>query len=280
MNLSTLWEMYEQDKTLEAYSKQTLKAYKLQYKMLVEHLEDMDADEVTVFHLKGYLSEQQKRLKTSSFQHRCKFIRGFFRWAHEYGLIETNPAFKIKMPKDQKRIPKFLKEETLELLRINCRTALEGALIEFMYSAGVRIGEIYNLNRKDFNFTDRSVIVNGKGDKEREVYFSKRAEIWIQRYFDERLDDEECFICTQRKPHNRMSIAQIRWIIKKLAKRADVDENVYPHKLRHTYATHLVNRGAPLDMVQDMLGHKKIDTTRIYTHLRGDRRREEYRKYF
>ncbi|ADU30374.1 tyrosine-type recombinase/integrase [Evansella cellulosilytica] len=280
MKLSELWLHYEQDKTLENYSKKTLKSYRLELGLLIRFLGDMEAEDVTIFHLKNYLIEEQKRLKPSSFQHRCKFIRSFFRWAHEYDLLSKNPAIKVKMPKDHYRIPKPVNEETLELLRIASKSPLEGLLVEFMYSAGVRVGEVYNLNKKDFNFTNRSVYVFGKGDKEREVYFSKRAEIWIQRYFDSRQDEEECFICSKNKPYRRMSIDQIRWHFKKLARKAEVDENVYPHRLRHSYASHLINRGASLEMVRDMLGHKRTETTRVYTLLHGDKRREEYRKYF
>ncbi|ARK32117.1 tyrosine-type recombinase/integrase [Halalkalibacter krulwichiae] len=280
MKLSNLWSVYEMDKRTQGYSKHTLQAYAIQFRLLVEALEDMNIEEITVFHLKQYIAAHSEKLKPSSLEHRIKSLRSFFRYAHEEGIIDNNPAARLKFPKQGQRVPKFLKEETIELLRIGSQSPLESTLIEFMYSAGVRIGEVYRLNRDDFNFSDRSVIVRGKGDKEREVYFSKRAEIWIKRYLKTRQDEDPAFIITESNPKRRMSIAQIRYVVKRIAKRAGVDENVYPHKLRHTYATHLVNRGAPIEVIQQFLGHSKTETTMIYAHLSGEHRREVYRKYF
>ncbi|SES02447.1 tyrosine-type recombinase/integrase [Salipaludibacillus aurantiacus] len=280
MKLSEVWPIYEQDKTIEGYSRNTIKAYKLQFRMLCEYLGDVNVDDVTTFHLKSYIQKRSAELKPNSLQHTVKFIRAVFRYMHEEGLTDSNVSAKIKFPKGGHRVPKFIAEETLELLRINAKDSLDAALIEFMYSSGCRIGEVYGLNKKDFDFHRRTVTVTGKGDKEREVYFSKRAEIWIKRYFDSRKDDQDCFVCKRNRPYNRMSIHQMRLRMKEVAKRAGVDENVYPHKLRHTYATHLVNRGAPIEVIQQFLGHSKLDTTMVYAHLSGEHRKKVYEQYF
>lgn len=280
MKMSQCWKLYVKDKILENYSNNTLKSYLLQCRMLVRYTGDIEMNDIELSLLKEYLLEQKKRLKISSYCHRVKFMRAFFRWCFEEGYIEVNLSRKLKMPKSGVQLPKFVNEEYLELLRIHCKKNTEGVLLEFLYSSGARIGEVYNLNKSDINLESRSVIVKGKGNKEREIYFSKRAEIWIKRYFDDRQDNEECFIVSRNRPYRRMSIDQMRNVIKVIAKRAKIDESIYPHKLRHTYATHLINNDAPLDMVRDMLGHKKMDTTKIYAHLRGDKRKEQYRKYF
>jgi integrase/recombinase XerD len=121
--------------------------------------------------------------------------------------------------------------------------------------------------------------VLGKGDKEREVYFSIKAAIWLKKYLTTRKDTDTALFVTERAPH-RMSIAQIRYIVKRVAKRSEVEVIVYPHKLRHSYATHLLNRGAPMEGIQTLLGHQKLETTMLYAQLSGPRRKEIYTKYF
>lgn len=156
---------------------------------------------------------------------------------------------------------------------------MEHSLVEFMYSTGCRIGEVYRLNRGALDWDNRSCIVLGKGDKEREVYFSIKAAIWLRKYLNSRKDTDMALFVTERQPH-RMSIAEIRYVIKRVAKRSEVEANVYPHKLRHSYATHLLNNGAPMEGIQTLLGHTKLETTMLYASLSGPRRKELYRKYF
>jgi integrase/recombinase XerD len=133
---------------------------------------------------------------------------------------------------------------------------MEKALFEFMFSTGCRIGEIVSLDRNSINWSNRSVIVRGKGDKEREVYFNIRCDIWLKRYLDQRHDSDPALFVTERFPH-RMSIAQMRYIIKRISSRARINKSIYPHQLRHSYATHLLNNGAPLEVIQSLLGHEK-----------------------
>lgn len=280
MLLKDVWHLYEQDKTIEGYSPNTIKSYGLQFNLLLDYLGNVDVQSIETPHLKSYIQMRSRILKPSSLQHNVKFIRALFKYLHDEGIVGRNVANKIKFPKNGQRVPKFIKEETLELLRINAKDALDAAVIEFMYSSGCRVGELYMLNKKDFDFDNRSVVVTGKGNKEREVYFSKRAEIWIKRYFGERKDQEDCFIATRNRPYRRMSVHQIRLRMKDVASRAGVDENVYPHKLRHTYATHLVNKGAPIEVIQGFLGHSKLDTTMVYAYLSGEHRKRVYDRYF
>ncbi|WP_192825070.1 tyrosine-type recombinase/integrase, partial [Peribacillus frigoritolerans] len=176
---------------------------------------------------------------------RIRFIKSLFRWAQDENLINGNPASKIKEPKLELRVPKYLSEEEIEHLREACHTTFENALFEFMYSTGCRIGEAITLDRASINFSNQSAIVLGKGRKEREVYFNTRCEIWLKRYLSERKDHEEALFVTTRAPH-RMSISQARNIIKLVAKRTDIKKSIHPHQLRHSYATNLLNNGAPL----------------------------------
>jgi integrase/recombinase XerD len=277
--LSKAWETYESDKRIEGFSPQTLKAYRLQSILLIRYFDDVKIESITTTHLKEYLAKSSENLKPSSLAHRIRFMKSLFRWSHEEGHIRKNPAAKIKEPKIGKRIPKFLTEKEIEHLREACYTPMEKALFEFMFSTGCRIGEIVSLEKNSINWSNRSAIVCGKGDKEREVYFNIRCEIWLKRYLDNREDNESAIFATERHPH-RMSIAQMRYIIKRISNRAGINKVIHPHQLRHSYATHLLNNGAPLDVIQSLLGHEKSETTKIYAQLSGSLRQEFYRKYF
>ncbi len=277
--LSKAWEAYKADKRIEGFYPHTLKAYGLQATLLIRYFNDVEMNSITTQQLKEYLSKSSENLKPSSLAHRIRFIRSLFRWSHEEGYIMKNTASKIKEPKGGKSIPKFLTEREIEHLRETAYTPMEKALFEFMFSTGCRIGEIVTLDRNSINWSNRSAIVRGKGDKEREVYFNIRCDIWLKRYINDREDSDPAIFVTERNPH-RMSIAQMRYIIKRISNRAGINKTIYPHQLRHSYATHLLNNGAPMDVIQSLLGHEKSETTRIYAQLSGKIRQESYRKYF
>ncbi|NHC42122.1 tyrosine-type recombinase/integrase [Bacillus sp. MM2020_1] len=279
MLLSQAWVKYESDKRIEGFSPQTLKAYNLQSALLIRFFKDVQLDTITTEQLKAYLAKSSESLKPASLAHRIRFMKSLFRWSHEEGHISKNPAVKIKEPKTGKRIPKFLTKMEIEHIREACCTPMEKALFEFMFSTGCRIGEIVSLDRGRINWSNRSAIIRGKGDKEREVYFNIRCEIWLKRYLDNREDRDSAIFVTERDPH-RMSIAQMRYIIKRISNRATINKDIHPHQLRHSYATNLLNNGAPLDVIQSLLGHEKSETTRIYAQLSGSIRQEFYRKYF
>jgi integrase/recombinase XerD len=156
---------------------------------------------------------------------------------------------------------------------------MEKAIFEFMFSTGCRIGEIVALEKNHINWSNQSAIVRGKGDKEREVYFNIRCEIWLKRYIESRDDNNPAIFVTARRPH-KMSVAQMRYIIKRISNRAEINKEIHPHQLRHSYATHLLNNGAPIEVIQSLMGHEKSETTRIYAQLSGRLRKEYYQKYF
>ncbi|WIV19566.1 tyrosine-type recombinase/integrase [Paenibacillus polygoni] len=280
MILSELWRHYEADKRIQGFSPNTLKAYALQLRMLVTDLGDIDISEVTLNLLKGYLAKQSNRLKPSSLGHRIRFVRSLFRFAYEEAYLPTNPSFKLREPKMEKRIPKFLMEEDVIHLKISCQTHRERALLEFLYSTGCRIGEVEKLNTEDLNLENCSAIVNGKGSKQREVYFTTECKVWLKKYLASREDSCKALFVTDTHPVKRMAIPTLRWVLKRLADRGAVEANVYPHRFRHTYACQLLDNGAPLEFIQGMLGHEKSSTTQIYAQLRGERRRELYRRFF
>jgi site-specific recombinase XerD len=278
--LSVALKRYQSDKKIEGYSTLTLRNYSFQYCVLLRFFGDKDINSFCTDSLKNYLVEQGEHLKPSSLGHRIRFLKSLFILAHGEGYIVKNPATKIKEPKMGKRIPKFLSEQEIEHLRESCHSPMEKALFEFMYSTGCRIGEIIKLNRDDINFHSQSVVVHGKGDKEREVYFNVRCDIWLKRYLEVRIDNDPALFVTERKPQRRMSIDLMRYIIKRISKRAGINKNIHPHQLRHSYATHMMNNGAPLEVIQSLLGHEKSETTRVYAQLSGKIRDQFYSQYF
>ncbi|KGX83130.1 tyrosine-type recombinase/integrase [Pontibacillus marinus] len=280
MLLSDVWHKYQLDKKIEAYSTLTLRSYCYQYNTLLSHFGNVDVNTLTTEQLKNYLVEEGEHLKPSSMGHRVRCLRSLFKWTYEEGFIQMDPATKLKEPKIGKRIPKFLSEFEIEHLREACHSSMENALFEFFYSTGFRIGEVVKLNREDINFATNSVIVHGKGDKEREVYFNTRCSLWLKRYLDEREDEYDCLFITERRPRKRMSIDNIRYIIKRISCRAGINKNIHPHQLRHSYATHMINNGAPVEVIQSLLGHEKSETTKLYAQLSGKMRHDLYTKYF
>jgi site-specific recombinase XerD len=257
MKLNELWSLYEADKRILGFSPHTLKAYSLQLKMLIREIGDLEIEEVTLNLLKDYLAKQSARLKPSSLGHRVRFVRSLFRFAFEEGHISRNPSLKLREPKSEKRIPKFLIEEDVILLKISCQSPREHELLEFLYCTGCRVGEVHKLNVEDINWENRSAIVNGKGSKQREVYFTAECKVWLKRYLENRKDSCKALFVTECHPVRRMAIPTIRYSLKALATRGNVVVNVYPHRFRHTYACLLLDNGAPLDFIQGMLGHEK-----------------------
>lgn len=280
MLLSEAWKKYQQDKKIEGYSTLTLKTYCFQYNLLLRFFGDIDMNGFNTEKLKEYLIQSGEHLKPSSLGHRIRCVKSLFRWSHEEGYILKNPAAKLKEPKLGKRIPKFLSELEIEHLREACQSTMENALFEFMYSTGCRIGEVVKLDRDDIDFRTNSVIVQGKGDKEREVYFNTRCSIWLKRYLDEREYEDPYLFITDRKPKRRMSIDNLRYIIKRVSNRAGIKKSIHPHQLRHSFATYMINNGAPIDVIQSLLGHEKSETTKIYAQLSGKIRQDYYSKYF
>lgn len=280
LKLSEAFELYKQDKKIEGYSPHTLKAYNIQKNVLIRYTGDIHIEDMNQIILKQYIANDIERLKASSIGHRVRFLKSLFTWLHNEGILDQNIARKLKEPKQGARIPKFIKEEDLELLRDSCANVKERALLEVLYSTGCRIGEIYSLNIRDVNFTNNSIRVIGKGDKEREVYFNVKCRIQLERYIKSRLDEDDSLFATERKPYRRTSIAQLRNIIKRISKRSGVEVNVFPHRLRHSYCQHLLDKGAPIETISDLVGHSRVSTTKIYAHLSGERRREMYNRYF
>ena len=199
MRITEAWLQYEADRRLDGFSPYTLSSYKIQANLLASYFNDSHIQDITTEQIKQYLAAQT-HLKPASLGHRIKFIKTLYRWAQDEGHLNgANPAAKLREPKTGKKLPKAINEEDTEMLREACETPFEHAVVETFYNTGCRIGEIYLLNRSDIDWERRAIIVTGKGDKEREVYFTVKANIWLKKYLQSRLDDDPALFVTQRK---------------------------------------------------------------------------------
>lgn len=273
----TLWTKQRQ---MEGYSPATLTSYRMQMGLLVRRIGDMPVADVTLHHLRDYAGMRSEKVKAATVAHGVRMIRSFFTWCVEEELLARSPAYKLREPKLPERIPKALAFDDLELVRDACVTAREHALVEFLFASGCRAAEVSGIKRSDVDWNRRSVIVLGKGNKQREVYFGARSGLWLRRYLDSRKDDCPYLFTSGKGFKHKLSPHQIWWAVKRVAARAGMRDRVWPHVFRHTLGTMLLNQGAPLAAVQSILGHQKPETTQIYAHLSGASRQQAYQRYF
>jgi len=236
-------------------------------------------DEVTTSDIRLYLGEFG-HLKTSSISKKLSVLKSMFGWLANEGVISKDTASKIKPPKKEKRVPKALTIEELEMIREACVTSRERALIEVYYATGARLSEVQQLNRQDIDYQAMSVLVVGKGDKERTVYFSFKAMYHLKKYLMRRTDRVDALFITQRQPYRRLSNKGIQREIKIIAARSEVKKNVHPHVFRHTFATLMLQNGAGLVAVQKLLGHSDPNTTMTYVSLTDEKKKQSYDQYF
>lgn len=264
-------------KRLEGLSEVTLKNYELQLNIFAERVKKRTED-ITTADIRTYLAGFP-HLKSISIAGKLSILKSFFGWLTSEEILQRDPTARLKPPKKEKRLPKALTIEELEMLREACQTPRERALVEVLYATGCRLSEVQQLNRDDINYQTMSCKVFGKGSKEREVFFSFKALYHLKKYLMTRLDDEPALFVTERKPYRRLSPRGIQREITIIAARAGLEKRVSPHVLRHTFATLTLNNGAELAAVQALLGHESADTTLVYAQLSDQKKYEAHRKY-
>lgn len=205
-------------------------------------------------------------------------FNSFFRWLQRRKVILRNPVDGLEPIKYRQTVKKPLSPEELEKVRCACEQERDLAIVEFLYSSAVRVSELTRLNREDIRWESDDVMVLGKGNKEREVYLNARAHLHLRQYLDSRADDNPALFVTARAPHERLTRAGVEYIIAELGRVAGV-ENVHPHRFRRTAATDLLRMGMPIEQVQELLGHVKIETTRIYCTVTREQVRASHRRY-
>ncbi|BAT70880.1 integrase/recombinase XerC [Thermosulfidibacter takaii ABI70S6] len=228
---------------------------------------------VTSYDVSRFVSALSKKgLSPRSISRKLSSVRTFYRYLKKIQLVQDNPAKAVNNPKTGKPLPSYLSQEEVETLLNAASTPLEKAIVELLYATGMRISELCSLNIQDIDLKNMQIRVMGKGKKERIVYFGERAKDALLNYLKtERSQiatklkkDQEALFVTKR---GRISDMTVRRILKRIALKAGIHKNVYPHLLRHTFATHLLEEGMNLRGVQELLGHKNIETTEVYTHV-------------
>ena len=202
----------------------------------------------------------------------------FFSWLEDEDYIIKSPVRRIHRVRTDSLIKETISDETLELLRDNCDEIRDLALIDMLSSTGVRVGELVQLNRSDINLQERQCVVFGKGNKEREVYFSARAKIHLQSYLDSRTDDNPALFVSLKEPFNRLSISGVEIRLRQMGKDLNIPK-VHPHKFRRTLATMAIDKGMPIEQVQHLLGHQSLDTTLQYAMVNQNNVKLSHHKF-
>ena len=264
------------------YSQHTLLNYKLDLVDFFNFLGETNLESVTYLTLRKFLANlKEKNLKQKTVSRKLSCLRSFFKFLCREAYLKNNPMTSLSSPKSEKHLPLFLTEnEVVKLIEVPSGDDLRGlrdkAILETFYSTGMRISELVGLNICDIDFIGQVVKVKGKGKKERLLPIGDRALVAVRAYLEKRKSNQEAVFLN--KNNRRITDRGIRDIVRKYIRIAALKSGVSPHTLRHSFATHLLNRGADLRSVQELLGHANISTTQIYTHLTTDRLKSVYEK--
>ena len=266
-------------KRIEGCSEKTLKYYQTTIDTMISSL-DKGVQRITTEDLRGYLTEYQSRNQSSrvTIDNIRRILSSFFSWLEDEDYIIKSPVRRIHKVKTASNIKETYSDEELERMRDYCEELRDLAVIDMLASTGMRIGEMVLLNRDDINFAERECIVFGKGDKERIVYFDARAKLHLQEYLDSRKDDNPALFVTLRSPHDRIQIGGIENRLREMGRRLNITK-VHPHKFRRTLATMAIDKGMPIEQLQRLLGHQRIDTTLQYAMVKQSNVKVAHRKY-
>ena len=235
---------------------------------------------VTTERIRAYLADYQKinNCSNATVDNIRRNISSFFSWMEEEDHILKSPMHRIHKIKTVKQVKEVISDEVIEKLRDTCKCSRDLAMLDLLYSTGMRVGELVKLNKSDVNFEERECIVFGKGDKERRVYFDAKAKLHLLVYLKERNDDNPALFVTLDSPHNRLKISGVEIRLRELGRSIDV-ANIHPHKFRRTMATRAIDKGMPIEQVQKILGHSQIDTTMRYAIVNQNNVKSAHRKY-
>lgn len=266
-------------KRVEGCSEKTLAYYWKTIEAMVTGI-GKKVQQITTDDLRAYLTDYQKTRKSSkvTIDNIRRILSSFFSWLEDENFILKSPVRRIHKVKTAKVVKDTYTDEALEMMRDNCTTLRDLAIIDLLASSGMRVGELVMLNRDDINFAERECVVFGKGSKERLVYFDARTKIHLQNYLDNREDDNPALFVSLKVPFERLMIGGVESRLRELGKRLNIPK-VHPHKFRRTMATSAIDKGMPIEQVQQLLGHQKIDTTMHYAMVRQQNVKLAHRKY-
>ena len=275
----TLKEEFLSAKQVEGCSERSVNYYSSTLDNLIKNLEK-PFNQIETEDLRIYLSEYQKKNDASkqTIDNIRRILSSFFTWLEDEDYILKSPVRRIHKIKTMKQVKETYSDEALERLRDNCKTIRDLALIDMLASTGMRVGELVKLNRVDVDFVNRECVVLGKGSKERVVYFDARTKLHLQNYLNSRTDENEALFVSLLEPHNRLEIAGVEIMLRKLGRSLEINK-VHPHKFRRTLATRAIDKGMPIEQVQKLLGHQKIDTTMEYAIVDQQNVKNSHKKY-
>lgn len=272
-------ELFLAAKRIEGCSEKSLKYYEATITTMIKTI-NKNVKYIVTDDIRGYLTEhqQKKGLSKVTIDNIRRILSSFFSWLEDEDYILKNPVRRIHKVKTGTNIKETYSDETLEIMRDNCNELRDLAIIDMPASTGMRVGEMVLLNRNDIDFNERECIVFGKGSKERIVYFDARTKIHLQNYLESRNDNNPALFVSLKSPHERLKIGGIEARLREFGKKLGLNK-VHPHKFRRTLATVAIDKGMPIEQLQQLLGHRKIDTTLQYAMVKQSNVKIAHRKY-
>lgn len=272
-------ELFLSAKRIEGCSEKSLKYYKATIDVMLSELQK-DVKHIVTDDIRRYLIQYQEKKKSSkvTIDNIRRILSSFFSWLEDEDYILKSPVRRIHKVKTGTNIKETYSDEMLELMRDNCTELRDLAIIDLLASTGMRVGEMVLLNRNDIDFNERECIVFGKGSKERVVYFDARSKIHLQNYLKSRIDDNPALFVSLKSPHERLRIGGVEVRLREYGRKLGL-QKVHPHKFRRTLATMAIDKGMPIEQLQQLLGHRKIDTTLQYAMVKQSNVKMAHRKY-
>lgn len=266
-------------KRIEGCSERTIQYYNVTVVRMLQKIET-PVRKISTEEIRKYLVDYQKINDCSkvTVDNVRRNISSFFSWLEEEDYILKSPMKRIHKIKTKQPVKEIISDEAIELLRDHCQCPRDLAMIDLLYSTGIRVGELVNLNISDVDFEARECVVFGKGDKERKVYFDAKAKLRLLNYLRKREDDNPALFVTLDAPHERLKISGVEIRIRTLGRKLNM-EKIHPHKFRRTMATRAIDKGMPIEQVQKLLGHSQIDTTMQYAIVNQTNVKTSHQKF-
>ncbi len=272
-------EMFINAKRIEGCSVRTIKYYHSSIQHMFTMI-DTPVRKISTEQLREYLTQYQKinNCSKSTVDNIRRNISSFFSWLEEEDHILKSPMKRIHKIKTKKTVKETISDEDIERLRDHCEVSRDIAIIDLLYSTGIRVGELVNLDIQDIDFEERECIVYGKGEKERRVYFDAKAKLHLQNYIATRKDKNPALFVSLDAPYERLKISGVEIRLRELGRKLNL-KRIHPHKFRRTMATRAIDKGMPIEQVQKILGHSQIDTTMQYAIVNQNNIKTSHRKY-
>lgn len=272
-------ELFLSAKKIEGCSIKSMKYYRATIENMLKII-DKNIKSIVTDDLRTYLTNYKTKNNSSrvTIDNIRRILSSFFAWLEDENYIIKSPVRRIHKVKTGTNIKETYSDETLELMRDECKELRDLAMIDMLASTGMRVGEMVLLNREDINFTERECVVFGKGDKERIVYFDARTKIHLKNYLESRRDSNPALFVSLKSPYNRLEISGIEVRVRELGRRLNIPK-VHPHKFRRTLATMAIDKGMPIEQLQKLLGHARIDTTLQYAMVKQSNVKLAHRKF-